>query len=63
MTAIELTIVIKDSERRQSQKFLIYEKVTMDQHDPVIDKCLDEAIKNFNGEPEDIKLNAMMILK
>jgi len=61
---IELTISIRDQEKKKLIKqFLIYEPFTLDTHDPVIDKHLTECINEFNGEAEDIKLRATMVLK
>lgn len=61
--SIELTITIKDSERRLTRDFNIYESVTMQENDPVIAKCVKEALQEFKGEPDDIKIKALMILR
>lgn len=58
---IELTITIKDSERTYKQKFLVYEPISMTPNDPIICKSIDEARVNFQGEPEDIVVRAMMV--
>jgi hypothetical protein len=52
----ELTVILKDSDRTYRQKFLIYEKFTLYQDDPVILMCIDEAKKNFEGEPEFVQI-------
>ncbi len=52
----ELTVILKDSERTYRQKFLIYETFTLTCEDPVILRCIEEAKKNFNGEPEDVQI-------
>jgi len=52
----ELTVILKDSERTYRHKFLVYETITASIHDPLIWKYIDEAKKNFEGEPEDIKI-------
>ncbi len=57
----EITIIVKDSERQLKQKFLSYEKVTLDYEDPIIKGFTDEVIKGFNGEPEDVIVRAMMV--
>lgn len=62
--ATELTITIKDEEKRKlSKAFLLYEPVTLTETDPVIDKCLKEVLEEFKGEPEDVKIRATMVLK
>ena len=52
----ELTVILKDSDRTYRQKFLIYEKYSVDQDDPMIHSCIEEAMKSFEGEPENIQL-------
>lgn len=52
----ELTVILKDSDRTYRQKFLIYDDYSCSEHDPVIQKCIEEAKKNFDGEPEEITI-------
>ena len=52
----ELTVILKDSDRTYRQKFLIYETYAVCDNDPVIRMCIDEARKNFEGDPEDIQI-------
>ena len=52
----ELTVILKDSDRTYRQKFLIYEQYSMSDDDPVIRMCIEEAKKNFEGEPESIQI-------
>jgi hypothetical protein len=52
----EITVILKDSDRTYRQKFLIYEKFTLDQDDPVIHMCIFEAKKNFEGDPESVQI-------
>lgn len=59
----ELTVILKDSDRTYRQKFLIYEDYTMSCDDPVIRMCIDEAKKNFEGEPEDIQIKIHLEFK
>lgn len=61
--SIELTVTIKDAERKLTKDFNIYEMVTFVDTDPVIAKCVQEVIDEFKGEPEDIKIKAIMVLK
>jgi hypothetical protein len=41
---------------------LIYETITLDPHDPILDKCIHEAIEEFKGAADSIKIRALMIL-
>lgn len=61
--SIELVITIKDDERKLTRDFLIYEPVTFIDSDPVIMRCVKEAVEEFKGEPEDIKIKATMVMR
>jgi len=52
----ELTVILKDSDRTYRQKFLIYEEYSPNTEDPVILNCINEAKKNFEGDPESIQI-------
>ena len=52
----ELTVILKDSDRTYRQKFLIYEEFAVSCEDPIILSCIEEAKKNFEGEPENIQI-------
>lgn len=56
----ELTVILKDSERTYRQKFLIYEDYSASAQDPVILRCIDEARKNFDGDPETVQIKIHM---
>ncbi len=50
----ELTVILKDAARTYKQTFLVYEVYSVSDNDPRILKCIEEAKKNFQGEPEKI---------
>lgn len=52
----ELTVILKDADRTYRQKFLIYEAYKVVDDDPVIIACIDEAKKNFEGDPETVQI-------
>lgn len=52
----EITVTIKDDEKRLTKKTLVYETYTLNEDDPVIHGCIAEALKEFNGEPTDVKV-------
>lgn len=61
---IELTITIKDEEKRKlSKAFLIYDSFTLSEHDPVVVKYLEECLDEFKGEPDTVNLRATMSLQ
>lgn len=62
--SFELQVTIKDSERTLRQNFLLYNKVVIDPDDKVdqsLQDCIDEALKSFDGEPDDIILKLTMV--
>lgn len=52
----ELTVILKDSDRTYRQKFVIYEDYTASENDPIIDSCIQEAKKSFEGDAETIQV-------
>ncbi len=54
--ACEITIIIKDDEKSLRKKFLVHDPVTVSYLDPIIANCINETLKNFDGEPEDVKV-------
>ncbi len=52
----ELTVILKDSDRTYRQKFLVYDLYSVVDDDPIILRCIEEAKKNFDGEPENIQI-------
>jgi hypothetical protein len=59
----ELTIILKDTERTYRQKFLVYEDIQLIPEDPTIVSCIEQARKNFNGEPEDIQIRVLLVVR
>ncbi len=56
----ELSVTIKDDEKRLSKKFPLYDEIMVDEHDPVIKQCIDETLKNFDGTPDSVKVTIVM---
>lgn len=57
---IEITVILKDDSRTIRQKFPIYDKVICSADDPVIQICILETKKNFDGEPTDVAIRINM---
>lgn len=57
----ELVIVVRDGEKTLRSKHLIYDTYTTDEMDPVIKSKVDDAIKNFAGEPDSVKINIKIL--
>lgn len=58
----ELTVTLKDDEKRTTHKFLIYDEISVRSDDPIILNCLSEAKKSFDGSPDSVKLKITMEL-
>lgn len=52
----ELTVILKDAERTYRQKFLVYQVYEVSDDDALILSCVEQARKNFEGEPESIQV-------
>lgn len=52
----EISVTIKDDEKRLNKKFPVYEDYTVDENDPIIKQCIEETIENFDGTPDNIKV-------
>jgi len=60
MSVIEITIVLKDSERTYRQKFLHYNDLLLSHQSEVILDCIKHAQENFQGVPEDVIIKTSM---
>lgn len=56
----ELTVILKDDHRTYRQKFLMYTSYTIHDQDEDILKCIIEAKKNFEGDPDTIQIKIHM---
>jgi len=63
MSSIEVTIIMKDSERTYKHKFLEYNPFSLDVSDHTVRRMIEEAKKNFTGTPEDIVLKTTMVIQ
>ena len=52
----EVKVIIKDEEKTLKKSFLIYEELTASDTDPIIKRCIDETLLNFNGEPSSVSV-------
>lgn len=55
---LELTVILKDSEKMFKQDFLIYDEITLGSYDthPEVLNCIEEARLNFQGDPESVQI-------
>ncbi len=61
--AVEITVIVKDSERTYKHKTLEYGEVCLEPINGIIKAKIDEAVKSFNGEPEDVIIKTSMVWK
>lgn len=59
----QITIVVKNEEKRQTTKHLMYDAYAVHEDDPIIKALIDDALKEFNSEPDDIKVKIAMEFK
>jgi adenine/guanine phosphoribosyltransferase-like PRPP-binding protein len=52
----ELSVTIKDDEKRLNKKFTIYDTYQVDEDDPTIKQCINEVLENFDGTPDSVKV-------
>ena len=58
----EVTVTVKDEERSLKEKFLVYENYEVNEHHPILRSFIDKVIKEFNGEPTDIKVKISLVV-
>lgn len=57
-----ITITIQDDEKSYKKKHLVYESYQVSANDPVIRNIIAEGLKEFSGEPSDIKLKISLVV-
>lgn len=50
----EVTVTVKNEEKSLKTKYLIYEDLCVNQDDPIIKNCVEQAVKNFSDEHDKI---------
>lgn len=59
----ELSITVKNEEKRQTTKHLIYDLYTVHEEDSIIKEHMDTAVKEFNATPDSVKVKITMEVK
>lgn len=59
----ELTVILKDDHRTYREKFLLYEIFSVTDEDATIKNCINEAMKNFDGNPESITVKISLVIQ
>lgn len=59
----EITVTVKNEEKKQSHKHLVYEDFVCNSEDERLKYLVDEAVKEFNAEPDDIVVKIVVRIK
>ena len=59
----ELSITVKNEEKRQTTNHLIYENYTVNEEDPIVKELIDQAVKEFNASVDAISIKISMEVK
>lgn len=59
----ELSITVKNEEKRQTTNHLIYENYTVNEEDPIVKELIDQAVKEFNASVDAIRIKISMEVK
>lgn len=59
----EISIIVKNEEKRQTTKHLIYDLYTVHEADPLIKDLMDQAVKEFAAEPDKVSVKITMEVK
>lgn len=56
----EVTITVKNEEKRQTHKSLVYDNFTVSEEDPILKNLMDKAVAEFNDEVEKVQVKITM---
>lgn len=59
----EISITVKNEEKRQTTKHLIYEIYAVHEEDPTLKELMDQAVKEFSGTPDKVQVKIKMEVK
>ena len=54
--ACTVSVRIKNDEKVLKKDFLIYEAFVASDEDPIVRNCIEEVLKEFGDEPDDISV-------
>ena len=57
---IEFTVKVKTDDATYRKKFLIHDSIRFDPDDPEVKRCIEEALGDVKGVPEDVVISAKM---
>lgn len=57
---VELTVSLKNDEQTFKKKYLIYDKFTMDENDPIVKDCIEDAISQIKSTVDSIVIRCRL---
>ncbi len=55
-----LKVIVKNDERSMTYKHNLYDDYTVSQDDPLIKRLIDDALKHFGEQPDDVQIKISM---
>jgi len=59
----EISIIVKNEEKRQTTKHLIYDVYAAHEDDPLIKELMDQAVKEFAAIPDKVTVKISLEVK
>ena len=59
--ATEISVKVSNDEQKLTQKFLVYETISLTKDDLKLQQMVESTIKNFKGVVEDVVVKVKMI--
>jgi len=59
----EISITVKNEEKRQTTKHLLYNVYAVHEEDPTIKPLMDLAVKEFNSTPDKVEVRIKMVVE
>lgn len=61
--AAEISITVKNEEKTLKTDHLVYDDFVCNEDDPLLKSLIDETVKQFNSEVENIKIRITITVK
>lgn len=58
----EITVTVRNDEKKLSHKYLVYETVTTSDTDPIIKDCISKSLAAFVDEYDKIKVKINLLV-
>ena len=53
---VEVKVKVSNEEQKYTQKFPCYQPISISKDDPTLAKMVEETLKNFKGDVDDVKI-------